>query len=341
MSEPDNKQKRATARDVARRAGVSVATVSRVLNSPQSVADATRDAVNEAIASLSFRRSPAARAINSGRTRIVAALIPTIDHSIFARFLDGLESELTAHGLSLIVTTTDDDPEIEAQKAQELLDIGAEGFVVSGLAHTTGFFDLIRTHDIPAVSISLFDANGALPTIGYDNKKAATKAYEHLQDLGHTNVAVIHGPSANNDRTRQRISTLMALAPAGTLGLFETDISLLGGRDATRRVLADATKYTACLCLSDVLSLGAIIELQANGCGVPDDLSVCGMEGLDLGQHLSPSLTTVTLPVYEMGQNAGRAIALWLNEQTRPAPKELPIGLRHGQSTGPVAKSET
>ena len=126
-------RKRANLRDVAAAAQVSVATVSRVMNAPETVAEKTRARVEQAMQELRWLPSAAARAINSGRTRFVGALVPTLEHDIFARVLAGLERQLASHRLSLVVATTDDDPRIEAEKAQGLIDIGAEGLMVSGM----------------------------------------------------------------------------------------------------------------------------------------------------------------------------------------------------------------
>ena len=141
-------RKRANLRDVAAAAQVSVATVSRVMNAPETVAEKTRARVEQAMQELRWLPSAAARAINSGRTRFVGALVPTLEHDIFARVLAGLERQLASHRLSLVVATTDDDPRIEAEKAQGLIDIGAEGLMVSGMTHTPEFFGLIEREGI-------------------------------------------------------------------------------------------------------------------------------------------------------------------------------------------------
>ena len=328
-------RKRANLRDVARASGVSVATVSRVLNTPAKVSEATRRQVQEAIDALNFMPNAAARAINSGRSRKVGALIPTLDNAIFARFLDGLENRLTEHELALIVSTTDDDPVIEAEKARVLVDIGAEGLIISGVTHSSDLEALIDRAQVPAVAISYFDGTYRWPTVGYDNGLGAAMALNHLHDLGHRHIAVLHGPPANNDRTRARLQTLQLSEFAVELSYFEAGVAIAEGAALVPRLLKDR-RLTALLCLSDVLAAGALFGLQRAGRSVPEDLSVIGMEDLAGSASLYPALTTIRLPVFEMGQAAADAIAGWVERGERPAAALLPVELKIRESTKPV-----
>ena len=328
--------KRANLRDVARAAGVSVATVSRVMNTPAQVAETTRDRVQKVIEDLRFRPSAAARAINSGRTRIVGALTPTMDNAIFARFLDGLEGKLAAVDLSLVVSTTHDDPMVELRKAKELLNIGAEGLVVSGVTHSPEFLSLIERERLPIVAISYAKPGFTFPTVGYNNAEAVTMALSHLFDLGHRDIAVIHGLTLNNDRTRARLKAIAETALPVRLSYFEEPIDVEGGCRAVRRVRESNPECTGYLCFSDVLAMGALFEAQRQGLRIPDDVSIMGMEGLPLTEHLSPSLTTIDLSVYEMGVGTAEALAQWVNGRQRPHDRVLPARLIKRGSTAHV-----
>jgi LacI family transcriptional regulator len=312
-------RKRANLRDVAAAAGVSVATVSRVMNAPETVAEATRKKVEEAMNSLHWVPSAAARAINSGRTRFVGALVPTLDNAIFAKMLASMESRLATHRLSLVVATTDNDPAREAEKAKGLVDIGAEGLIVSGVTHAPEFYSLIERCQLPVVSTSFYDPHYQLPTIGYDNAAAARTALAHLTDLGHSRVAVVHGPSASNDRTQARIAGLESHSPKGDLSFYEVPLSIAGGCEAGRNVLQAEKQPTAILCLSDVLASGVLFELQRQGVSVPQEKSVMGLDDLAGSAHLFPELSTVHLPVSRMGAAAADAIAAWVETQKVPA----------------------
>ncbi|MEX0277468.1 MAG: LacI family DNA-binding transcriptional regulator [Ruegeria sp.] len=325
-------KKRSNLRDVAKAAGVSVATVSRVLNEPGVVKSDTREKVQAAIADLKFVPSAAARAINSGRTRFVGALIPTLDNAIFARFLAALERELSAHQLSLVVATTDSDPDIETQKAKELVDIGAEGLIVTGAAHNTGLKDLIEQTMLPTIITSYYDRANPLPTIGYDNAAAAQIALEHLADLGHSEIAVVHGPVHNNDRTRARLAGLNTSACSVEIAAHETDISLAGGSVVGKQIAALPHKPDAILCLSDVVALGVLFGLQASGVKVPEDVSLVGIDDLPSSAVSVPPLTTVHLPVSTMGERAAAALARWISDQEIPRAEMLEATLVQRQS---------
>lgn len=311
-------KKRANLRDVASLAKVSVATVSRVLNAPSTVSTNTRARVQQAIDSLHFVPSAAARAINSGRTRMVGALVPTLDHAIFTRFLASLENRLSQHGLSLIVATTDNDQQTEAQKAQALVDIGAEALIVSGINHSEQFDTLIRRTRLPAIATSFHDDNYYLPTIGYDNAAAARLALDYLYNAGHRQLVVIHGPLDNNDRTRARLTGLESAPDDVALHFIETDISISGGAAAITQFIDLAIPCSALLCLSDVLAMGALFELQRQGIDVPRDVSLMGLDDLPSSAVTMPEISSVHLPVGRMGEHAANAVVEWIEQQRVP-----------------------
>ncbi|WP_305987637.1 LacI family DNA-binding transcriptional regulator [Roseibium sp. MMSF_3544] len=325
-------RKRANLRDVAKLAKVSVATVSRVLNSPDSVSENTRAIVDSAIAQLRFVPSAAARAINSGRSRVVGALVPTLDHAIFARYLAALEQTLSEYRLSLVVATTSGDPTIEAQKAQTLVDIGAEGLIVSGITHEPELYELIERCQLPAVATSYYDPEFLLPTIGYDNAGAGRIALEHLISLGHSKIAVVHGSLTSNDRTLARIRGLEGHDDAELI-YFEADLSVEDGCKAAQSILSATQQPTAVLCLSDVLATGVLYELKRKGISVPEAISVIGIDDLPGSAHTSPSLTTVHLPVVRMGQATAVAISEWIENGTEPSEKLFETDLVIREST--------
>jgi LacI family transcriptional regulator len=325
-------RKRANLRDVAKLANVSVATVSRVLNSPDTVAENTKAIVNAAIAELRFVPSAAARAINSGRSRVIGALVPTLDHAIFARYLAALERTLSSYRLSLVVATTNGDAAVEAEKAQTLVDIGAEGLIVSGITHEPELYELIERCQLPAIATSYYDPDFLLPTIGYDNAGAGRIALEHLLGLGHTRIAVVHGSLTSNDRTLARLEGLEGHDDA-ELSYFEADLSVEDGCNAAQAILSATPRPTAILCLSDVLATGALYELKRQGVDVPTEMSIIGIDDLPGSAHTSPGLTTVHLPVVRMGHATATAISEWIENGQEPSEELFETDLVVRQST--------
>jgi LacI family transcriptional regulator len=324
---------RANLRDVAKTAGVSVATVSRVLNTPALVRAETRSRVEAVIEDLGFVRSAAARAINSGRTRILGALIPTLDNDIFSLTINAIENRLVDFGFSLVVATTDDDQEKEARKAQELLDIGVEGFFLTGVMHSDALTALLNRARRPAVTISCYDPSCPWPTIGYDNRHATRLAYDHLTDLGHQNIAVLHGPVAGNDRTQARLDAIGEEQGPRRHGFFETELSVAGGAQAFRRSAQEALRYDAYLCLSDVLAFGVLNEVQRQGLSVPQDVSVIGIHDLPASSETFPRLTTVHLPAATMGRHAAESLAQWVSDDIQPGAHYIEARLVERETT--------
>lgn len=332
-------KKRYNLRDVARRAGVSVATVSRAMNTPARVSPDTLERVQTAMTDLRFVPSAAARAINSGRSRVVAALLPTLDNSTYARVVDGLENRLTDFGLSLTVAQTHGDGVAEEERAKQLIEIGAEGLILAGITHSADLLRLVEHIQIPTITTSYYDAAYHLPTVGYDNREAVHLAARHLEALGHRNIAVVHAPLGTNDRFDQRRTALLSEPFDAEFTFFAVDTSVEGGVHAAQSILHSENQPTSVICFSDALALGVMSELQRQGTSIPADISVMGIEDLPSSQFLYPSLTSVRLQVQDMGERAAEAIAGWLETDKRPDHLKLPVELIHRASTA-IARSE-
>ncbi|PWJ13304.1 LacI family DNA-binding transcriptional regulator [Jannaschia seohaensis] len=334
MPRPPEK-KRSNLRDVAAHAGVSVATVSRVLNASGRVSPETRARVQAAIAELRFRPLAAARAINSGRSRMIGALLPSLDNSTYARVIDGLEARLAEHDLSLMVARTGEDRQVELARARQLLEAGAEGLFLAGRTRAPALLELIAHYRLPAIMLAYWDPDGPIPSVSYDNVAAVAAAADHLRGLGHREIAVIHGPRATNDRTAQRLETLAALGDGLRYAPFETELSFAGGAAAARRIAQARGPATAALCFSDMLAMGAMAGFQSAGLVIPRDMSVLGIEDLPAAAATHPPLTSVRLQVQRMGEEAGEAMARWVETGERPAPLCLDCELIVRASTAP------
>lgn len=329
-------KKRSNLRDVAARSGVSVATVSRVLNTPNKVTTETRIRVEQAITDLKFVPSAAARAMNRGNSGIVAALLPTLDNAIYARVVRGLETRFRSDGLSLIVAQTGDAPDVELTCAKKMIDIGAEALVVVGVTHDPGLYELIERTQRPVVAVSYYDESSEIPTIGYDNWKAASIAARHFADLGHKHVGVVHGPAEGNDRTQHRLSALSDQDFGIAFTFVEVTHSMAGGFDGIGRICERHPEVTGALCFSDIIAHGALHRLNALGIDIPGAFSVMGIENLPGSEFTYPQLTSVRLSVERMGELSADAIISALSTETPPAPLSLPVELIPRGSTAPA-----
>ena len=324
-------------RSIALATGLSVATVSRVLNGSAHVKALTRDRVIAAVQSLGYAPNPAARALATKRTRTVGAIVPTLAHSIFARFLNAVELELAAHGYALIIATSDGEPERETTRARELLDLGAEALILSGLDHQDDLLDMIAARSIPTICTSIYHQTAPLPTIGYDNEQLGRDAITYLQDLGHRRIAVIHGPLANNDRTQLRRRGIETACRKGTVIAFhETDLDVAGGSRIALYLLGRTTRPTAVLSASDVLALGVLFEAARQGIDVPGSLSVMGFDDLEWAEYSQPPLTTIRLPTVEMGEETARSIIGHLDQGSELVGKKLDARMVTRHSTARI-----
>lgn len=327
--------------DVARVAGVSPATVSRVLSTPDMVRPDTRKTVLDAVRSLGYVADGAARALASGRTRTIGSVVPTLSGAIFARSTHALQMRLFESGYHLLVASHNYDPELETELTRTLIERGVDALVLVGLDHAPELLQTVKNAGVPLLLTWVLDRNSPHPCIGFDNRHAAARAARHLLDLGHTRFAMISGQTHHNDRARDRIGGVREELRAAGLSLddariVEQPFTLDGGREGLRRLIGWSPRPTAVLCGNDVLAAGALLEAQAQGLVVPDDISICGFDDSDLAAQLPPGLTTMRVPQEELGRRAAEHLIRRLAGGSPVASEELAVDLILRGSTGPA-----
>ncbi len=324
-----------TIRDVAAAAGVSVATVSRALSSPEQVSADLRMRVVRAAEGLGYVVHGAARALASRRSHAMGALFPTLDNPIFATCIDAFQRRLDAGGYSLLVATAGYDSAREGRELRTLLERGVDGVMLIGAEHAEASWALLR-RGTPAVLTWTHEAPGSgLPCIGFDNRAAARRVAEHLLGLGHRRIAMIAGVTRDNDRAAARVAGVRdALEAAGLRlpagRLTERPYTVADGHAAVIDLLAQPEPPTAVICGNDHLALGAIAGARARGVEVPRQLSITGFDDLDFAAFAVPALTTVQVPAAEMGRRAAdHLVALATGQSPRPVVElEAPLVLR-------------
>lgn len=295
--------------DVAKLAGVSIATVSRTLNGG-AVSPLTRRAVERAIGQLSYVTHGAARALSSRRTYTVGAVIPDLDNAIFASTTNALQRVLDPLGYMLIVACHSYSLDEEYKLVKRLLGHGIDGLVLVGTEHRPETFGLINEYQLPYVLTWTSDPSERYPVVGFDHRKAMVPITKHLLDLGHIKFAVISGITRENGLVRARLLGVReTLEGAGIV--LDKDLIVEGpftyatGVSAMEHFLRSPSPPTAIVCLNDVLAIGAISACKAAGLNVPADISVTGCVDLDVASIYSPGLTTVRFPTAEVGKETG------------------------------------
>lgn len=313
MRGPMRQKSGATLDDVARRAGVSTATVSRVLNAPDRVRESTRRRVEAAVAALSYTPHFSGRALASNRTDTIGAVIPTMENAIFARGLQALEEELAMAGVTLLVATSQYDHAREAAQIRVLVGRSVEGLVLIGTAREPAIYELLERRGVPFVLLWTYRADLPHLCVGFDNHAAAHGLAERVAELGHRRVAMIAGITAWNDRAKDRVDGVRDALSARGLDLrppylVEAAYTLEAGRQAAERLLALEKRPSAIICGNDVLAVGAIQGARSLGLSVPSDVSVTGFDNIELASVVEPPLTTVHIPHRRMGQAAAQLL---------------------------------
>jgi LacI family transcriptional regulator len=329
-------------KEVAQRAGVSIATVSRALSRPDMVDDETLALVKRAAADLGYIPVGAARALVSGRSRTIGAIVPTLDHAIFARAIHAMQTTLDAAGYQLLVASHEYSPMSETAAIRAILSRGVDALMLVGADHLDETWSLLTTAPVPVLLTWSFDER--LPCIGFDNALAGRLAAEHLLSLGHREFGVISGTRRANDRARLRIEGVRGALHERGLSLPEGRVSeqpftFAGGRAGLAELFANGKPPSAIIGGNDLLAAGAVFEAQARGMHVPRDLSVVGIDNLEISQHVTPALTTVHLPTARLGTEAAQYLLARLQGRARPDRVALPIELIVRESTASVPQS--
>ena len=321
---------------MAQFAGVSTATVSRVLSNPEMVKAVRRDRVLSAIKKLGYVPHTMARALASGRTYTVGLVVPTIDHAIFAKSTQSLQSTLLAQGYQLLIGSHDYDPRTEYQVMSALQQRGVDAMVLVGTDHLPATWRAIKAWGKPTVLN--WSCDSRLPSIGFDNHAVARVLAEHLLGLGHRVIGMISGFTQHNDRARARIEGVRSATTAAGLALPDSYVSeqpfnLAGGRAGIEQLMRLKTAPTAIVCGNDLLAAGALLHAQRLGIAVPQALSICGIDNLELTHELHPALTTVNLPTAELGRITAQQIVAALAGEALIKKHLLPFELVIREST--------
>jgi len=329
-----------TLNDVAQAAGVSTATVSRCLNSPDQVIGTTREKVMKAVRLLGYSPHFGARALAAKRTNTIGAIIPTMENAIFARGLQAFQEELRSRGYTLLVASSSYRTDIEEEQIRSLVSRGADGLLLIGHVRGPSIYHFLETQDVPALVAWTYDKTKALPSIGFDNRKSMRALAEKVVEMGHRRIAVISAAMAANDRARSRVQGVRdAMTAAGldaeNLPIIETTYGIDQGAQAFDRLMGAPVPPTAVICGNDVLAVGAIKQARVLGLDVPGDVSVTGFDDIELATIVEPALTTVHVPHRDMGARAARMLIDIVERKSTSKAVELNADIRFRESLSP------
>jgi LacI family transcriptional regulator len=320
VSTPGSRRRRPTIYDVARLAGVSTATVSRALNDTGQVAEPKRAAIEAAVEQLGYRPNTIARSLVTRATQTIALLLPDITNPFYAELVTGIQALTLERDYTMLLCTTDFDPEQEERYLHLLRAKHVDGALVDGLVLPPERIARFVEDGFPIVCLDRDVNSPAVPLVQVDNRMGARMATEHLLALGHRRIAHIMGAPARISEERL-LGYERALAAAGVspdpalvaLGAFTET----GGHDAMRALLAGASELTAVFAANDLSAIGAMHAIVASGRSVPGDVSLVGFDDLRLASFTSPPLTSVRQPAGEIARHATELL-LGMIAGTRP-----------------------
>ena len=321
-------------RTVAAAAGVSIATVSRVLKTPDVVTKATRDKVIAAVEATGYRPNALASGLRRAKSDNIVVVVPFIQNPFFSGVIQGIEGVAFAEGYQVLLGESQNDLQRLDSYTAMLRSKTADGLILLGAALPSQIPD-----KTPLVLACEYFPDHRIPAIRIDNEAAAREATNHLIGLGHKRIGKISGP-ADNQLSRDRIAGYRAALEAAGLaydeslvveGLFDVE----SGHRAMSRLLDLPKPPTAVFSSSDEMAIGALKAAREHGKRVPDDLSLIGFDGIRFADFCDPPLTTMVQPNVEIGAAAARVMIGMLRGGEAPADDiVLPAKLLVRQSTG-------
>lgn len=321
----------ATIRDVAKRAGVSIMTVSRAFSAPKSVAAATLIRIESAADEIGYVPHRLAGALRSGVSRMVAAIVPSLENSLFAAFLQGLSDGLAENGLLLTAGDAGRRPDAEERLIAEYLTLKPRALVLHETAHKPETVARLRRLDLPVIEVGDLVDDPVQHNLSFSNKEAAATLTRHLLQRGRHRIGFLTLPIALSTRSGRRLDGYRAaLHEAG----IEIDPGLVvesaGGYEAAiaaaERLLQGELQADAIIGAGDVFAIGALLACQKAGRRVPEDIAIASFDDHEICRQLSPALTALSIPRREIGLHTARLIAALGGPKTASGPIREDIG---------------
>ncbi|SDM49791.1 LacI family DNA-binding transcriptional regulator [Sediminibacillus halophilus] len=297
-----------TIHQVAKQAGVSVATVSRVLNGQNSVTAKTRIKVEDAIKKLNYEPSLLGRNLRNSESRLLLVLIPNISNPFYSEIINGIENTAIELGYNILLCETDTNAERENIYFDLVRKKMADGIIsMDPAVNTDSLIRLAENHAI--IQCSEYAVDSGIPYVTIDNAQAAYRAVKHLIKIGHQRIALI-----NSDKkflyARQRQLGYQKALEENDMGLEDSlivhtkGLDFSYGQQAMKKILMQKERPTAIFAVSDLLAIGALKEIHNQGLRVPEDIAIIGFDKIAFSNMTHPTLTTISQPMYEMGKAA-------------------------------------
>lgn len=301
--------------DVALAAGVHPGTASRALNPATRgrVSPETSRRILKAAERLGYVPNTLARGLRTSKSFVVAMVVPDITNALFPPMVRGAEQVLSLAGYTLVLTDTDNDADTERRQVEQLRGRGTDGFIMATARWNDPMLEEIADLGVPTVLVNRNIGSRRLPYVGADERTGVQLAVEHLAGLGHRRMVHLGGPqdtSTGRDRASAFRQAVDGFGLPTSKGMVRVCASYTeaAGADAARRLLKSGQDVTAILCANDLIAMGALSVLAEHGIRCPEDMSVIGFNNMAMVDRLTPPLTTVRLPLHEIGELSARQL---------------------------------
>lgn len=330
-------------KDVAHEAGVSTATVSHVINQTKFVTDETRQKVLAAIEKLNFYPNAHARTLASGRSNIIGLLISDISNPFFPELVKSIEAEAFEQGFNIMLFNTNYDANRAADYVRRLIELKVAGVALMTAELEPALIDELKRKEVRAVFNDLGIVSEHISNIVLDYSAGIDEAVRHLVSLGHKRIAHIAGSSqirSGEIRCEAFVEAINKYLPESKEKLiFEGDFRFESGRMAATEILNLDQLPTAIVVANDMMALGAMQELKANGIKIPQDISIVGFDDIAFASMAEPALTTVCSPRVEIGRRAIEALVQTIKIPNQQGMEiKIPTYLIVRDSTAPPKK---
>lgn len=302
----------ANIQQVAKQAGVSVATVSRVLNGQNTVSAKTRLKVEEAIKKLNYEPSLLGRNLRTSESRLLLILIPNISNPFYLEIIKGIEQVAISQNYNILLCETDSNPERENIYFDLVRKKMADGIISMDPAVNVETLKKLA-EDYAIIQCSEYQECSGIPYVTIDNEEASYRAVKHLIQIGHKKIALMNSDEKYLFARQRKMGYKRALEENGiTLQneyiILTQHLGFENGQQAMKKILNLHDRPTAVFAVSDLLAIGALKEINASGLHVPNDIAVVGFDKIDFSNMTNPTLTTIAQPMHKMGTVAARML---------------------------------
>jgi LacI family transcriptional regulator len=332
--------------DVAREAGVHPGTASRALN-PAARGEVSRQTVRRverAARHLGYLPNTVARGLRTSRSFVVALVVPDITNQLFPYIVRSAEQVLAESGYTLVLTDTNNDPDRERSQVTAMRARGVDGFIVATARWKDSVLDELAAAAVPTVLVNRRNDASRFPYLGADDRHGIEMCVDHLKGLGHRSILHLAGPT-DTSTGRERASAFRQAMRARRLPTTRAIVSCSSfteqaGAGAVNAVLTQGLSFTAIVAANDLLAIGAMEALTAQGIECPRDVSITGYNDVDFMRRLTPAFTTVRVPLNTMGAMAARTLLGWLGgaEPELGTQILLPVEFMRRGTTAPAAR---